>query len=97
MAAPASRVAGSVISDPSHDVGPGTAHDLVAVLVARKRLEDVEALAVLLVDLGDLGERRDLIARAYRLAPLEHLTPVHHRREIDPNLGVEDARRDGAR
>src|SRR5258706_302846 len=61
------------ISYPPDDVGPDRVQHLLAVLVDGRRLEDVEALAVFLVDLGALRGRRDLVARAGHLAPLEDL------------------------
>src|SRR4051794_6398606 len=79
-----------------HDVGPGAAHDLLAVLVARHRLEDVELAAVLLVQVHELRPGLDHVARAHRLAPGELLGAVQHPPEVDAHLGVEHARRDRA-
>ena len=62
-----------------------------AVLVSRDRLEDVEALAVLLVDVLDGGLGGDHVAGADRLAPDELLASVDHHREVDADLRVEDS------
>src|ERR1700709_1179091 len=79
----------SAISYPPDDVGPDGADDPVAVLVVGDGLEDVEALAVFLVDLGALGGGRDLVAGASRLLSLEDLSPVDHPRDVDAHLGIE--------
>src|SRR2546423_6142600 len=88
MASPCFRPA---TSHPAHDVGPDAAHCLLAVLVGRLRLEDVEALVVLLEDVDELGGGRDLVAGADRLAPNELLAPVNHGRDVDTHLRIEDA------
>src|SRR3954454_18710343 len=74
----------------SHDVGPGSADDLGAVLVLRHRLEHVELPPVLLAEVleGRLGG--DGVAGADRLAPDELLPTMDHAHEVDPDLRVED-------
>src|SRR6185437_1040974 len=74
----------------SDDVGPGATADLLAALVDRDRLEHVVAAAV---GFGDVLHRcggGDFVARHDGLAPLELLAAVHHHREVELDLGVED-------
>src|SRR3954454_12704549 len=85
----------SLISDPPDDVGPGTAHDLGTVLVDGDGLEDVEALAVFLLDRKALGAGRDLVSGADRLTPLEDLAAVDHGGEVHLHVGVEEDRAEG--
>src|SRR6185437_10712273 len=74
----------------SDDVGPGATADLLAALVDRDRLEYVVAAVV---GFGDVLHRcggGDFVARHDGLAPLELLAAVHHHREVELDLGVED-------
>src|SRR3954470_22788972 len=76
----------------SHDVGPGAAHDLLALLVARHGLEDVELAAVLFAEVLERRCGGDRVAGADGLAPGELLAAVDHAHEVDPDLAVEDRR-----
>src|SRR4051812_12940343 len=92
MESPSFSSLSSGISDSSDDVGPGSLDGLLPVLVGGDRLEDVEPLAVLLVDLLARRRRLDHVAIADRLVPLELLRAVQHRGEVDPDSGIEDGR-----
>src|SRR3954453_4600411 len=80
----------------SDDVGPGAAHDLLALLVLGHRFEHVELPPVLLAEVLEGGRRGDQVARAHGLAPHELLTAVDHAHEVDGDLRVEDRRPDRA-
>src|SRR4051794_5790544 len=87
MESPSFSSLSSGISDSSDDVGPGSLDGLLPVLVGGDRLEDVEPLAVLLVDLLARRRRLDHVAIADRLVPPQLLRAVEHRGEGDPRNG----------
>src|SRR5436305_5935322 len=82
----------SFTSASSDDVGPDAANRLVAVLVARDRLEHEEVVAALLVDVGELDVGRDLVTGADGLAPDELLAAVQHLHQVDAHVRVEHGR-----
>src|SRR6187399_1290758 len=81
----------------SDDVGPGSADDLLAVLIRRDRLEHVELPPVLLAEVLERRLGGDRVARADGLRPHELLAAVDHAHEVDADLRVEDRRPDRPR
>src|SRR3954468_11945434 len=81
----------------SDDVRPGAAHDLLALLILRDRLEHVELAPVLLAEVLERRLGGDRVPGAHRLGPDELLAAVEHPHEVDADLLVEDRRPDGAR
>src|SRR5688500_19204783 len=78
------------ISAPPHDVGPRPGAHTLAVLVDGARLEREEAHAAALRGGDVLALGRDLVAGDHERAPRELLRAVHHAREVDPDLRVEE-------
>src|SRR3954453_2133372 len=74
----------------SDDVRPGAAHDLLALLVLRDRLEHVELAPVLLAEVLEGRRGRDRVPGAHGLRPDELLTALEHPHEVDADVVVED-------
>src|SRR3954470_4534291 len=81
----------------SDDVRPGAAHDLLALLVLRDRLEHVELAPVLLAEVLEGRRGGDRVSGAHGLRPDELLTAMEHPHEVDADLLVEDRGPDRAR